>query len=82
MRFENGSWKFKYYESIKLVEDSFYNADTDASTWDSLIVPSCWQVKGYDKNHYTNVNYGSSPIWDKFWGTYCNNVNNVNNKSI
>ncbi|HYE83417.1 MAG TPA: glycoside hydrolase family 2 TIM barrel-domain containing protein [Clostridia bacterium] len=53
----NGSWKFKYYESIKLVEDGFYGIDADTGSWDDLIVPSCWQVKGYDKNHYTNVNY-------------------------
>lgn len=53
----NGSWKFRYYKSVKLVEDGFYNDDTCVSDWDNLIVPSCWQVNGYDKCHYTNVNY-------------------------
>lgn len=51
----NGGWKFKYYESVKLVEDDFFNGDV--SNWDDLIVPSCWQVKGYDRCHYTNDNY-------------------------
>ena len=53
----NGGWKFKYHESIKLVEEGFYKPDTDTSMWEELIVPSCWQVKGYDKTHYTNANY-------------------------
>lgn len=53
----NGSWKFQYHESIKTVEDGFYRKWTDISTWDDLIVPSCWQMKGYDKCHYTNINY-------------------------
>ncbi|WP_019637508.1 glycoside hydrolase family 2 TIM barrel-domain containing protein [Paenibacillus fonticola] len=53
----NGSWKFKYHESVQHVGDDFYRADADASDWDDLIVPSCWQVKGYDQLHYTNVNY-------------------------
>jgi beta-galactosidase len=53
----NGSWKFEYYESVKYVDDDFYKADANVGTWDDLIVPSCWQVKGYDQCHYTNVNY-------------------------
>lgn len=53
----NGSWKFKYHDTINKVEDGFYNADYDANTWDELIVPSNWQMHGYDKPNYTNVNY-------------------------
>lgn len=53
----NGNWKFKYYENVQNVEDGFYDVSSDISLWDNLIVPSCWQVKGYDKCHYTNVNY-------------------------
>lgn len=53
----NGSWKFQYHKSIKLVDDGFYNAGADVREWDNLIVPSCWQVKGYDQCHYTNLNY-------------------------
>jgi len=53
----NGNWKFKYYKSVKYVDDNFYKEDADVSAWDDLIVPSCWQVKGYDQCHYTNVNY-------------------------
>jgi beta-galactosidase len=53
----NGGWKFRYHESVKNVEDGFYREDLDTSSWDNILVPSCWQVKGYDRCHYTNVNY-------------------------
>lgn len=53
----NGSWKFQYHTSVKLVEDAFYREDKDVSSWEDLIVPSCWQVNGYDQCHYTNANY-------------------------
>lgn len=53
----NGNWKFKYNESVRQVDHDFFRTDADVSDWDDLIVPSCWQVKGYDQLHYTNVNY-------------------------
>jgi beta-galactosidase len=53
----NGVWKFKYHESVNLAEDGFYAQNYDAAGWDNLIVPSNWQMHGYDKPHYTNVNY-------------------------
>ena len=54
-RFEllNGEWDFKYYDSIIDMEDNF--ADTDFS--EKIIVPSNWQLFGYDKPQYTNVCY-------------------------
>jgi beta-galactosidase len=39
------------------VNEPFYAADFDASGWDSLIVPSCWQTNGYDQLHYINSDY-------------------------
>ena len=53
----NGSWKFKYHSSVMDVEDGFYNEDYDAGHWENLVVPSNWQMHGYDIPHYTNVNY-------------------------
>ncbi|MGI6705594.1 MAG: glycoside hydrolase family 2 TIM barrel-domain containing protein [Clostridia bacterium] len=53
----NGVWKFKYHDSVYHVEDGFYAQGFDASGWDNLIVPSNWQMDGYDKPQYTNVNY-------------------------
>lgn len=53
----NGGWKFKYYNSVHNITESFYDKDFDATHWDDLLVPSCWQTAGYDQLHYTNVNY-------------------------
>ena len=53
----NGVWKFKYHSSIYNVEDGFYDAGHDSSSWDDLPVPSNWQMHGYDKPNYTNINY-------------------------
>ncbi|TFE30615.1 glycoside hydrolase family 2 TIM barrel-domain containing protein [Cohnella luojiensis] len=53
----NGSWKFQYHNSVLNVEEPFYEETADVSEWDDLIVPSCWQVNGYDQLQYTNINY-------------------------
>jgi len=53
----NGTWKFKYHTSVLQVEDGFYSEDYDISSWDSIPVPSNWQLHGYDIPHYTNINY-------------------------
>lgn len=53
----NGTWKFKYHDSVHQVEDGFYRSDFDASCWEDLPVPSNWQLHGYDRPQYTNVNY-------------------------
>lgn len=53
----NGNWKFRYHESVRQVEERFYEDGADLSGWDSLLVPSCWQTNGYDQLHYTNLNY-------------------------
>ena len=53
----NGAWKFKYHASVHRVEDGFYAENYDAGGWDDLPVPSNWQMHGYDRPQYTNVNY-------------------------
>ena len=53
----NGTWRFKYHNSVHLVEDGIQAEDADLSSWDSLPVPSNWQLHGYDIPQYTNVNY-------------------------
>lgn len=53
----NGNWKFQYHDSIKQVKDAFYLDNADTSGWDDLLVPSCWQIHGYDQMHYLNYHY-------------------------
>ena len=46
----NGEWKF-----------AFFPRDIDVLTsitqWDTIPVPSCWQLQGYDHPNYSNINY-------------------------
>jgi beta-galactosidase len=53
----NGEWKFRYFSSVRQADTDFYKNETDVSSWDNLLVPSCWQTNGYDQLHYTNTNY-------------------------
>lgn len=54
-RFEllNGEWDFYYAESILDLPDDF----TDIPFTAKMPVPSNWQLHGYDKPQYTNLNY-------------------------
>lgn len=46
----NGEWDFKYF-----------SRDIDCpeliTEWEKITVPSCWQMLGYEKPYYTNINY-------------------------
>ncbi|PAV31157.1 beta-galactosidase subunit alpha [Virgibacillus profundi] len=53
----NGKWKFNYAENPETAPADFYKEDYDTSNWDLIEVPHHWQLQGYDKPHYTNVNY-------------------------
>lgn len=46
----NGDWKFAYFERDIDVPDTI-------EEWDTIPVPSCWQILGYENPNYTNVNY-------------------------
>ncbi len=46
----NGTWDFKFYEADFMEEDNI-------EKWDQIPVPSCWQLYGYEKPYYTNINY-------------------------
>ncbi|MBQ7203297.1 MAG: DUF4981 domain-containing protein [Eubacterium sp.] len=53
----NGKWKFKLYKNYAYRPSEFADPNYDAHNWDSIIVPSSWQMKGYDQNQYCNVRY-------------------------
>ena len=46
----NGQWDFCYYEAD-------YMEGKVAPKWDTIPVPSCWQLHGYERPYYTNINY-------------------------
>lgn len=51
----NGEWAFHYAPTPHHAPAEFYKEGFDASHWDRLSVPSCWQMHGYGKPHYANV---------------------------
>ncbi|WP_284036854.1 beta-galactosidase subunit alpha [Neobacillus sp. 114] len=53
----NGMWKFHYAETPELAPSQFYKNEYDVSAWADLQVPSNWQMQGYGRPHYTNVQY-------------------------
>ncbi len=53
----NGTWKFKYFDSIYDVRDEFYASEFIADDFDSIPVPSVWQNHGFDRHQYTNIRY-------------------------
>lgn len=57
VQFLNGTWKFRYYDSIYKLQDEFYSEGYDVSGFDNIPVPSVWQMHGYDYHQYTNVRY-------------------------
>ena len=55
----NGTWKFHFVSepSARPGETAFWGDAADVSGWDEIDVPSCWEMKGYDKPLYVNVEY-------------------------
>lgn len=53
----NGSWKFQYATTPALAPQDFFAATFDVSDWDAITVPGCWQLQGYGRPQYTNVQY-------------------------
>ena len=45
----NGDWRFAFFENG--------DAAGNVEHWDTLPVPSCWQMYGYEAPNYTNINY-------------------------
>lgn len=53
----NGNWDFHYYPTLYEAEDGFFMPEFDSSGFTPLPVPSCWQMEGFDRHHYTDVKY-------------------------
>ncbi len=53
----NGDWQFLYIKAPEYSPEGFSEPDFPDAQWDTLEVPSCWEMKGYTKMHYTDVWY-------------------------
>ncbi len=53
----NGVWKFHHDPMPQAAPGEFFAESFDDTGWHDLPVPSCWQMHGFGKPHYTNVQY-------------------------
>lgn len=53
----NGAWRFQYAPTPAEAPQHYADPAYDDSGWDHLPVPSNWQLHGYGRPHYTNVQY-------------------------
>ena len=53
----NGNWKFNLVSEPSQRPLTFFEEGFDDSQWDEIPVPSNWEMHGYDKPIYCNVEY-------------------------
>ncbi|MFI8089680.1 glycoside hydrolase family 2 TIM barrel-domain containing protein [Streptomyces sp. NPDC086080] len=53
----DGTWKFAYADRPEDRDPDFHRTDTDDSHWDTVPVPSVWQLHGHDFPVYLNITY-------------------------
>ncbi len=56
----NGMWKFNLVDEPSKRPLDFYKDDYDVTSWDNIPVPSNWEMHGYDRPIYCNVEYPHS----------------------
>ncbi len=55
LRSLNGEWRFAWFPAPEAVPESWLECDLPEA--DTVVVPSNWQMHGYDAPIYTNVTY-------------------------
>ncbi|MCT4564966.1 MAG: beta-galactosidase subunit alpha [Maledivibacter sp.] len=53
----NGMWSFYFAESPSEIPRYCVDENHSIENWDKIIVPSNWQLEGYDVMHYTDFHY-------------------------
>lgn len=56
----DGTWKFAYADRPDDRDTDFHRTDLDDSGWETIPVPSAWQLHGHDRPIYINITY---PWW-------------------
>ena len=57
IQFLNGTWKFKFFDSIYDVKEEFYKEGFCTAGYADMKVPGLWHNEGYDCHQYTNIKY-------------------------
>ena len=53
----NGEWDFLYLCAPEFSPEGFFEKTFTTKEWNTIPVPSCWQMQGYGQMHYTDVWY-------------------------
>lgn len=56
----DGAWRFQHVDKPADRDPDFWRTDVDDQSWDTIAVPSSWQLHGYDFPIYVNITY---PWW-------------------
>lgn len=56
----NGNWHFNFVPQPSCRPTDFYKEDYNVSSWATIPVPSNWEMQGYDRPIYCNVEYPHS----------------------
>ncbi|WP_320779737.1 glycoside hydrolase family 2 TIM barrel-domain containing protein [Streptomyces sp. CRN 30] len=56
----DGKWRFAHTDRPADRDEDFHRTDLDDSGWDTIPVPSAWQLHGHDFPIYINITY---PWW-------------------
>lgn len=56
----NGTWKFHFVPEPSQRPLDFYEMSYNVESWDTIPVPSNWEMHGYDRPIYNNVEYPHS----------------------
>ncbi len=59
----NGDWKFNFVKDPRQRPTTFQNSNFDDSRWDTIQVPSNWEVEGYDHPIYLDERYPFDAKW-------------------
>jgi beta-galactosidase len=53
----NGTWNFYYTDSVQARPADFYKTNFSLKGWDTITVPSNWEMQGFGLPIYTNIVY-------------------------
>lgn len=58
----NGNWAFHLVSEPAKRPKDFYKEDYDLTGWDTIPVPSNWEMQGYDRPIYANVEFPHADV--------------------
>ncbi len=76
----NGVWDFRFSNNLKEAPKNFY--EKEVKGWDTITVPSNWELKGYDIPIYKSAVYPFRPINPPFVPQTKNGVGSYQRKFI